>query len=255
MPEDERDEIHSRASDHQKQFIYLPLHVFEEETNAEKLMYKEAKKSGQDLDKVKLYVLGLYPYLHAIHEWHPFMKNFKFNDDQINDTEKIGGEPKELSNKTQRPEPASSSKRTDVIKRKKITEQIPSTSKQANVYKGSKTSEKIPDTSKKVDSATSKKSTDIRRSPRKINQNKENDDGNQAHVTRTSGKRQVNIKNGQCLNVNLLFRTNERLNFRAIRIKRTQPRNQRSLLIRLRAHQSKRVRLKARRSEQMLPKN
>lgn len=190
----------------------MPLHVFENETNAEQLMYKEAKKSGQDLSQVKLYVQGLHPFLHKVKFWHSFMNKFKFNDDQTNDADKSEGEPKEVtnkSNKSQRSEPASGSK-PDVVKEKKSIEPIPSTSKQAdqiastskqsNASKGSKSRETIADTSKQVDLATSKKPTDVRRSSRGTKQNKENSDEIQARATRASGKRQVIIKMGSNFN-------------------------------------------------------
>ncbi|XP_055295613.1 uncharacterized protein LOC129565135 isoform X2 [Sitodiplosis mosellana] len=194
LKKNEQEKVHDDATDHQKQFIYLPLHVFVENTNAKKLMHKEAVKAKQDLDLVNKYVQGLHPHLHVVTGWRPFMKKLKFNENQTNDTEATGKdnptESVEKSDKSKGSEPVpSTSKQAD---------QVATKSKQANVTKRSNSVNPIPSTSKQAGPTTSTLETaEIEKSPQKTAQKKKNTNGNQARITRYMRRSPVSTSNSK----------------------------------------------------------
>lgn len=137
---EEQQEIHQRFSDHQKQFGYLPLHVFKQATNLRELLAPKTYNCEKNFDLLS----------NAIHEqmhrkWLTELKDLRFvtkntdsstNDEYENDEASENVQPLANNKKSVK---ATASKSID-------PEPVPSTSKQSPIVRSPKKSAKMMDT-------------------------------------------------------------------------------------------------------------
>lgn len=81
LNKDDRDKVHEKANSCQRKFIYLPLHILEQATNVPKLIKEQAILHKQKLEFLDHYIKSMWEKIYMLQHWHPFMFDFKFNDD------------------------------------------------------------------------------------------------------------------------------------------------------------------------------
>lgn len=74
----EQKRIFNAASDHQMQFLCLPLHVLKEQTNIRSLVGVSAHQKGYTLDDFVEYIYKILP---KIDKWLPELHDLKFLND------------------------------------------------------------------------------------------------------------------------------------------------------------------------------
>lgn len=74
----ERMQIHKKATDHEKQFLYLPLHVFRKTTNLAKLLAPEPP--GPDVNTSDIDSICNYSHkqLYRVGHWHEELRKLEF---------------------------------------------------------------------------------------------------------------------------------------------------------------------------------
>lgn len=75
-----QNEVYKKATDHQKKFIYLPLHVFRTETNINQLVLKFEQNRGNQMNRTFLneHILKIHKRLAHFNLWPTYLNGLKF---------------------------------------------------------------------------------------------------------------------------------------------------------------------------------
>lgn len=97
LSKEERADIHKRATDSQKKFIYLPLNLLQKTTNINQLVRK-SRKDHIDRKSLKEIVEQIHKRLVDVESWLPNLSALKFlDDDTIQSNEILDEEAGSLS--------------------------------------------------------------------------------------------------------------------------------------------------------------
>ncbi|XP_031624191.1 uncharacterized protein LOC116341338 [Contarinia nasturtii] len=104
LSKQEQDKIHGFSTDRQKQFIYLPMHIFRDETNVQDLIIKSEQKPGIHISRsmLKQRIVQIHQNLADIQSWPDYLDNLKFRCDDIEDAVEDAIEATESSESSRR---------------------------------------------------------------------------------------------------------------------------------------------------------